>query len=52
MLTRLAEYLTQLNMKCNNNKQCAGFDLGTAPWTSIYIIMASTLECYKVVKYL
>ena len=29
----------ELNKKRNNNKQCAEFDLGTAPWTSIYIII-------------
>ena len=39
MLVGLAEYLTQLNMTYNNNKQCVEFDLDTAPWTSIYIII-------------
>ena len=52
MFTRLAEQLVELNMKCNNNKQCAEFDLGTAPWTSIhnYLNAMWLLNTFKTCK--
>ena len=32
-------YNNDIILHYNNNKQCVEFDLDTAPWTSIYIII-------------
>ena len=39
IVDNIGRVINSIKMKYNNNKQCAEFDLGTAPWTSIYIII-------------